>query len=247
MFHKLPIHRPVYSGFVRLVDVMPRFYESEVLRSDEAVVRAARVSYGSGSKTVKQDTDLIHYLWENKHHVPFESVVYQWHVKVPIFVQRHIVKHRMSSMNEISGRYTTFRETDYYTPQFFRKQAKKNKQASESVNDSNDRLAKSISENRFSNTEHHKMMTDLDEHMKSTFKLYNSLLDKGVAREMARMVLPQNVMTEFYFKIDLRNLYHFLTLRNDNHAQEETREIAKAMEGIVKEINPVSYEAFCKK
>lgn len=223
-----PIEKKIGYGFVRLVDIMPRKYTEEALRCDESIVRAARVSFNQGSKGPEKDSKLINFLVDNHHLTPCESVVFQFHIKCPIFVQRHIVKHRMTTMNEISARYTEVKDS-WYTPTEFRKQSKSNRQASEG---------------KFTEEENKDLQDYFNENCRSAYVTYNTLLDKGVSRELARTVLPQAMYTSFYLKIDLRNLMHFCNLRNSDDAQFETKQVAEAMEEIMKYTNPVSYETF---
>lgn len=217
------------KGFVKLVDMMPRNYTDDTLKADEAIVRAARVSYNDTSKGTEKDSKLIKYLIDNSHMVPLESVVFQFQIKCPIFVQRHIVKHRMSSMNEVSARYTKA-DDEWYIPDALRKQCPKNKQCS-------------APEQVPNNTDLLKLMNETCE---SSYKAYETLLEQGVSRELARMILPQSMYTTFFWKIDLRNALHFCNLRNSSDSQFETAEVAKAIESIISETNPVSYQAFRK-
>lgn len=213
------------KGFVKLIDTMPSSWKSETLKADEAIVQAARISYDGSSKGDERDSKLIKYLVKHNHLTPLEHVVFKFHIKCPIFVQRHIVKHRTTSMNEISARYTEVKD-EYYIPTHFRKQATKNKQSSEGT------------------IENQEIVDSFHKHCKLTYSYYQTLLEEGVSREMARIILPQNMYTQFYWKIDLRNLLHFCKLRNSPDAQFETQEYAKAIEEIVKEYCPISYQAF---
>lgn len=214
------------KGYVELVDMMPSKWNSEILKADEAIVQAARVSYDGSSKGDEKDAKLIKYLIKMDHWTPVEHVVFKFRIKCPIFVQRHIVKHRVTSMNEISARYTEVKD-DFYVPNNFRGQSKSNRQASEGQTD--------FDTNNFK------------EFCQVIYDYYQTLLKSGVSREMARMILPQNMYTEFYWKIDLRNLLHFCKLRNSSDAQWETQQYAEAIENIVKETNPITYEAYKKK
>ena len=183
------------KGFVKLVDSMPSKYSDPVLKYDEAIVRSARVSYGNVSKGTERDAKLVEYLVKHNHGTPLEAIVFQFHIKCPIFVQRHIVKHRMTTMNEISARYTTVLD-EWYVPKEFRKQCKKNKQSS--------------SNESFSDTDNEMLLEKYNKCCQDSYNTYKSLLDNGVSRELARTVLPQSMYTQFYWKIDLRNLLHFL-------------------------------------
>jgi thymidylate synthase (FAD) len=216
------------KGFVKLVDIMPRSYNDSELKCDESIVRAARVSYNQSSKGTDRDTKLINYLVGNRHMVPLESVVFQFQIKCPIFVQRHIVKHRMSSMNEISARYTKVID-EWYVPDRMRKQCNKNKQASSGT---------------FEDDENEKLVSQYNSACDSSYQTYEIMLLQGISREMARTILPQSMYTEFFWKIDLRNALHFCNLRNSSDSQWETQEFAKAIEEIISETNPISYKAF---
>ena len=207
------------KGFVRLVDVMG---------NDQAIVQAARVSYGEGTKTVREDSALIDYLMRHQHTSPFEMVEFKFHVKAPIFVARQWFRHRTASVNEISARYSVIKD-EFYVPEKFRKQSKVNKQASEGFLEEPDN---SYSEDIYRYS------------VEKSFEHYNSLLKLGVSRELARAVLPVSTYTEFYWKQDLHNLLHFLKLRLSEDAQFEIREYAKAISEIVKEMVPITWKAF---
>jgi len=204
------------QGFVRLVEMMG---------SDAAIVRAARVSYGEGTKTVREDAALIDYLMRHRHTSPFEMVEFVFHVRAPIFVARQWFRHRTASYNEVSGRYSVLEER-FYRPAAWRSQDEANKQGSKGAYEDPeaDRL--------------------LEEAYKKAYAAYQRLLEKGVAREEARIVLPLGLYTEFYFKQDLHNLFHFLKLRLAEDAQFEIREYAKAIAAIVKERVPLAWAAF---
>lgn len=203
-------------GHVRLVEVMG---------NDNSIVQSARVSYGKGITTPEKDERLIRYLMKNEHWTPFEQVELKWHIKLPIFVARQWIRTRTASVNEISGRYTELKN-EYFVPLFWRKQNLENKQGSADV---------------FTDEKLKGEYTDMCENI---FKFYNKLLDVGVSKELARIILPVSTYTEWYWKIDLRNLFNFLKLRLDEHAQEEIRMYGLAMERIVKEVVPVAYKAF---
>lgn len=205
------------NGFVRLVDHMPR----ENL--DEAIVQAARVSYGAGTKTSRNDEGLIRYLLRNWHTTPFEMIEFKFHIKMPIYIARQHMRHRTSSINETSARYSIV-DSDYYDPEVYRGQAKVNRQGSEGV--------VIIDKN------------SVNEHQTKTFELYNKLLSDGCCREQARGVLPQSTYTEFYWKINLHNLLHYLQLRMDEHAQYEIREYANAIFEMIKPLVPITCKAF---
>ena len=209
------------SGFVRLVDSMG---------GDERIVQAARVSYGDGTKTKREDRALIKYLYDNKHTSPFEHVQFTFHVKAPIFIARQWMRHRTASINEISGRYSILQD-EFYIPNFedICVQSKDNKQGrGESVNPL---LAKEVQEY-------------IKISQECSYKTYQSLLENGVSREIARMVLPLNIYTQWYWSIDLHNLMHFLRLRLHSHAQLEIRNYAKAIVSLIEPVVPVVMEIF---
>ncbi|MEZ0348272.1 MAG: FAD-dependent thymidylate synthase [Thermus sp.] len=204
------------KGFVRLVDVMG---------DDGAIVQAARVSYGAGTKTVREDAALIDYLMRHRHTSPFEMVEFKFHVKAPLFVVRQWFRHRTASVNEVSGRYSVLKD-EFYEPAAFRRQARRNKQGSEG--ELEDEEARAL----------------LQEAEEKAYQAYERLLEKGVAREMARMVLPLNLYTEFYWKQDLHNLFHFLKLRLAPEAQWEIRQYAQAIAELVKAHVPLAWRSY---
>ncbi len=204
---------------VKLIDCMP------CDNLDAAIVQAARVSYGSGTKTINDDRALLRYLMRHKHTTPFEMVEFKFRIKCPIFVARQHMRHRTASVNEISARYSII-TNEYYTPSPFRSQSLTNKQGSEEP------------------------MEDLEvyswyvESCEKAFQTYEKMLAKGVSRELARCVLPQSTYTEFYWKINLHNLMHYLKLRMDSHAQKEIQDLARMIYTVIKEKAPVTAEAF---
>ncbi|OAA31920.1 thymidylate synthase [Kosmotoga arenicorallina S304] len=213
--------RVLDKGFVRLV---------EVFGDDFSAVQAARVSYGKGLTTTERDRKLIYYLMEHGHHSPFEHIIMKFHIKLPIFVMRQLVRHRIASINERSGRYTEFKE-DWYVPDHIRTPDSKNKQGS--VITSNEKLTGEA--------------IDLIEMaIEKSFEAYNRLLEMGVARELARIVLPTSMYTECYWTINIRSLMNFLNLRADSHAQWEMQQYALAIAEIFERCCPLTYEAFLK-
>jgi thymidylate synthase (FAD) len=217
-------------GFVTLVDVMPRLVPEDRKTADFAIVQAARVSYGDGTKTINEDRGLIRYLMRHSHSTPLEMVEFKFHMKLPIFCARQIIRHRMVSVNEYSGRYSVMKD-EFYFPDVnnLRLQSKTNKQGGDDaieVDTAKDFLAY------------------LDEACIKSYQTYTDYLDKGIAREQARMILPLNLYTEWYWKIDLHNLFHFLGLRCDSHAQWETRVFAEAMLSLIQPIVPIAVEAW---
>lgn len=210
------------KGFVRLVDFMG---------DDASVVQSARVSYGDGTKTVNEDRGLIRYLLRHKHTTPFEMVEFKFHIKLPIFIARQWIRHRTANVNEYSGRYSEMRD-EFYLPDVtqIRHQSTLNKQGrSEEI------LPIETSK---------EIINKMEFKQKELYDDYKALLDEGLAREIARINLPLSNYTEWYWKIDLHNLLHFLRLRLDSHAQYEIRVYAEAIADIVREIVPVSWEAF---
>ena len=204
------------KGFVRLVDYMG---------GDERVVQSARVSYGEGTKTYREDAALIDYLLRNRHTSPFEQVVLTFHVKLPIFVARQWIRHRTARLNEISGRYSVLKD-DFYmpAPEDLAWQSADNKQG---------RLDTAVE-----STEAEAIRAGLDAAQKQAYKDYSCLVDKGLARELARINLPLSVYTEWYWQIDLHNLFHFLELRLDPHAQKEIRLYAEVLFMMAKKVAP---------
>ena len=209
------------KGFVRLVDSMG---------GDDAIVQSARVSYGKGTSKVSQDRGLIRYLMRHRHTTPFEMVEFKFHCKMPIFVARQWVRHRTANINEYSLRYSEARDEFYYPdPDNIEFQSSLNKQGRMGEVDSKlkqkvQRYFKEISER--------------------SFEIYSELNEAGVARELARAVLPVNLYTEWYWKNDLHNLLHFIGLRSDGHAQYEIRVFSDAMASFVKEVAPFAWEAY---
>jgi len=217
---------------VRLVDTMPRVDFSDTLGLESAVVQAARVSYGEGSKGPAADKKLIAYLIRNGHTSPFEMVEFKWHLEMPIFVARQWMRHRMASINEISARYTEVQDTRFI-PDLPRRQLQTgNKQCSQGeIKDPNVL----------------RLWGTALEMQRRQYSVYKDLCDAGVGREQARMFLPQNAMTEFYWKIDLHNLLKFLELRTHEHAQKETRDYAIKILGILEQLCPVTVDAWQQK
>ena len=209
-------------GFVRLVDY---------LGSDQRIVQSARVSYGGGTKTYRQDKGLINYLLRNDHTSPFEQVVFTFHVKMPIFVARQWTRHRTARMNEISGRYSVMKDECYIpAPENIAMQSEDNKQGRK-----NEPVSEEVAA---------RVRAIMEEDSERAFANYHELLDMGIAREISRIDLPLSLYTEFYWQIDLHNLFHFLALRLDSHAQYEIRQYGIVMLEIVKKVCPIAAEAF---
>ena len=218
-------------GFVRYIDHMG---------TDERICEAARISYKSPSKGPDQDQKLIDYLWKNKHTSPFEMNKIILNIKMPIFCMRQYVRHRMQNLNEVSARYTEL-PNEFYIPTKWRKQDTKNKQGS--VNDEDWDLTKAELGDISINDVNTQL---LEQHCEDSYKLYQHYIQNGVAREMARMVLPVNIYTEIYACWDIKNLLHFITLRDDGHAQSEIQDYGKAIKSVCKELFPMTMNAYEK-
>jgi len=209
-------------GFVRLVDYMG---------NDRRIVQAARVSYGEGTKTYREDEILIDYLLRHQHTSPFEHVVLEFHCKMPIFVARQWIRHRTARINEISGRYSVMKD-EFYVPDEsqIKGQSEDNKQGR-----SDEEVPPELRA---------KVLDLLKKDQAGVYASYQELISDGVARELARINLPLSLYTEWYWQMDLHNLFHFLELRMDAHAQWEIRQYANAMAEITKAVAPLAYEAF---
>ena len=212
------------KGFVRLVDY---------LGGDARIVQAARVSYGDGTKSVREDAGLIDYLLRHQHTSPFEQVVLTFHIKMPIFVARQWVRHRTARLNEISGRYSIMRD-ECYLP------------ASEDIAFQNtDNRQGRMSEP--APLEVRTQIRDtLQAQQETAYREYSALIDTKLARELARINLPLSAYTEMYWQIDLHNLFHFLKLRCDSHAQKEIRNYAFVLLEICRSVAPLATKSFEK-
>jgi thymidylate synthase (FAD) len=209
-------------GFVGLIDIMG---------DDKAIDEAARTSYGLGTRSVNDMRNLIRYLVRNYHTSPLEMVELKFHLKMPIFVMRQHVRHRTANLNEYSGRYSIMTD-EMYVPELerFQGQHPNNKQASGEF------LGEGIAES---------LLSDLKESYEVTYQNYKKAIDEGLAREVARIQLPLATYTELYWKIDLKNFFHYVKLRNDpKHAQKEIVLYADAMYNLVKPKLPIACEAF---
>jgi thymidylate synthase (FAD) len=210
------------KGFVRLADY---------LGDDSRIVQAARVSYGKGTKTFREDKGLINYLLRNNHTSPFEQVVFTFHVKLPVFVARQWIRHRTARLNEISGRYSVMK-SEFYLPSTggIAFQSENNKQGRSTA-----AVPAAMQK---------KVLSILTKYQKELYGAYEDLLDNNIARELARINLPLSLYTEWYWQIDLHNLFRFLALRLDEHAQLEIREYAKVLYTIGKKVCPIAFDAF---
>lgn len=210
-------------GFIRVVDYMG---------NDSSIVEAAQLSYGEGTKKKSSEVSLINYLMGHQHTSPFEMCELKLHVKLPIFVMRQWVRHRTASLNEYSARYSIL-SNEFYIPELqdIQKQSKTNKQGREEA---------------FTEASASKVQSTLSSHSSTSYGLYEMLIDENVdlARELARMSLPVNFYTEMYWKINLHNLFHFLKLRTDAHAQKEIRVYANVISDIVSNWVPLASNAF---
>lgn len=218
----LGLYFPVLDhGFISLVS-----YDG----GDLAVEQSARVSYGAGTRKATDTRNLLRYLKRHAHSTPFEMVQLKFHICMPIVVSRQHVRHRMSSTNEYSGRYSVM-PTLFYTPDREQvcAQSTSNKQGS----------AEPVTEDVYE-----EFTSNLRRARTEAGYAYNTALGDGVARETARIDLPLSTYTQFYWSIDLHNLFHYLTLRCDSHAQWEIRQYANAIAGVVQRVAPISYEAW---
>lgn len=217
------------KGYIEMVDLMP--HPSTGVSGDLAIVNAARVSFMGESKGTERDKKLLFYLLRHRHTSPFEMVEFKFRVRAPLVTWWQWVRHRTWNMNAQSGRYTPFKENDFYVPGVWRRQAADNKQASEGELDvaTNERLTQTLLE-----------------HYDQGYALYEEALEAGVSKEMARLFLPGfSVYYTWVTKIDAHNLMHFLRLRMADDAQYEIRVYAKAIfENFFKPALPWTAEAF---
>ena len=220
-------------GFVRVIDYMG---------DDSSVVQSARVSYGKGTKKISNDKGLIKYLMRHRHSTPFEMCEIKFHIKLPIFIARQWIRHRTANVNEYSARYSIL-DKEFYIP------SAENLAAQSQIN--NQGRGDALTDDEASN-----VIQILKNDAEQTYANYEPLLNEnssggvldegksGSARELARMNLTLNTYTQWYWKIDLNNLLHFLALRADDHAQYEIRVYADVMLDLVKKWVPLTYEAF---
>ena len=220
-------------GFIRVIDYMG---------DDSSIVQSARVSYGKGTKKISNDKGLIKYLMRHRHSTPFEMCEIIFHIKLPIFIARQWIRHRTANVNEYSARYSIL-DKEFYIP------SAENLAAQSAIN--NQGRGDALTDDEASN-----VIQILKKDAEQTYSNYETLLNEssegniidesksGIARELARMNLTLNTYTQWYWKIDLNNLLHFLALRADDHAQYEIRVYADAMLDIVKKWVPLTYEAF---
>jgi thymidylate synthase (FAD) len=210
------------KGFVRLVDYMG---------GDARIVQAARVSYGAGTKSFREDSALIDNLLRQEHTSPFEQVILTFHVKLPIFVARQWIRHRTARVNEISGRYSVMKD-DFYVPapEAVAMQSADNKQG---------RASEALPPEAASSH-----IARMEAGQRAAYEEYSALIDAGLARELARIDLPLSLYTEWYWQIDLHNLFRFIQLRLDPHAQFEIREYARVLLEIARAVAPAACSSF---
>ena len=220
-------------GFIRVIDYMG---------DDSSIVQAARVSYGKGTKKLNQDKSLINYLISHRHSTPFEMNEIKFHIKLPIFVARQWIRHRTANVNEYSARYSIL-DREFYIPKNrdLKPQSKTNNQGRSGKLELDDVkfYSKLLKENSIKSFENYSLLLNEDDEGKILDEKRN-----GLARELSRMTLPLNAYTQWYWKIDLHNLMHFLALRFDPHAQYEIRVYAEIMMSIFKKWVPLTYDAF---
>ncbi len=209
-------------GFIRLVDYMG---------GDSRIVQSARVSYGKGTKSVREDEALIDYLMRHQHTSPFEQVVLTFHCKMPIFIARQWIRHRAARVNEISGRYSVM-EDEFYLPEetAIQYQNKDNRQG---------RDPQEVPVHL-----RQKVLDILTKGQQVAYDDYQKMLADDIARELARINLPLSLYTQWYWQIDLHNLFHFLELRMDEHAQWEIRQYANVIADITRAVAPLAFRAF---
>ncbi len=223
--HLYKAHEVLDHGLIRVIDYMG---------DDSAITQAARVSYGRGTKSVSNDEGLIRYLMRHWHSTPFEMCEVKFHVKLPVFVARQWIRHRTANVNEYSARYSIL-DREFYipAPEQLAAQSTVNNQGRGQVLEGDEaaRVLDILREDAMRSYDHYEQMLSQEN-------------QQGLARELARMNLPANVYTQWYWKVDLHNLFHFLRLRADSHAQYEIRTYAEAMCGIVRDWVPFAYAAF---
>ncbi|MFQ6553118.1 FAD-dependent thymidylate synthase [Aestuariibius insulae] len=223
--HLYKAHSVLDHGFVRVIDYMG---------DDAAICQAARVSYGKGTKSVQNDEGLIRYLMRHWHSTPFEMCEVKLHVKLPVFVARQWIRHRTANVNEYSARYSIL-DREFYIPQ-------PDALAAQSTSNNQGRGE------TLEGDEAERVLEILKSDSGRAYDHYEEMLgqegQKGLARELARMNLPANIYTQWYWKVDLHNLFHFLRLRADAHAQMEIRVYAEVICDIVRDWVPAAYSAF---
>jgi thymidylate synthase (FAD) len=224
----LPIEVKVLDqGFVRLVNYMG---------SDATIVQSARVSYGPGTKTLREDRKLLEYLYKHGHTSPFEQVVVTFHMKLPIFIARQLVRHRTARINEMSGRYSVLPSA------FFSAEYNAMKKGCNTLLPSNSKTNKQSGNYEDLIEVPLDLYHEWEENAKKAFEIYERLIALGVSREIARIHLPQSTYTEWYFQMDLNNLIKLIQKRLDSGAQKQTREYAQAMLCLARKVAPETME-----
>ena len=228
--HLYRAHDVLDHGFIRVIDYMG---------DDAAICQAARVSYGKGTKSVQNDAGLIRYLMRHWHSTPFEMCEIKLHVKLPVFVARQWIRHRTANVNEYSARYSIL-DREFYIPEV-------DQLAAQSTINNQGRGA------ALTGAESARVLEILKGDAGRAYDHYEEMIGEvdqdggekqGLARELARMNLPANIYTQWYWKVDLHNLFHFLRLRADAHAQYEIRVYADAIARVVADWVPAAYSAF---
>lgn len=223
------------DGFVALKDYMG---------NDYAIERAARISYGGGTRKTSDTRNLLRYLIRHKHTSPFEQVELAFHIRLPMDAHRQLVRHRTANLNEYSTRYSVAIDSQQKTrPDQWRLQSKNNKQGSSGFVENWPQSYINIGVNQAIKPGNYLTECE-DEFHKKANQLYNARLEFGIAREQARKDLPLSTYTEAYWKCDLHNIFHFLRLRCDSHAQLEIRSYANVIAGMVKRVAPLAFEAW---
>lgn len=235
-------------GFIALIDAMPRLVP-QGQTADSAIVQAARVSYGQGTKKVNEDRGLIRYLLRHRHTTPFEMLEFKFHIAMPIFVARQWIRHRTANVNEYSGRYSIMPDQFYRpTVEEVRKQSAANRQGGEEKFVEGRQKAEGtkgeVQEGPDAGLLTAQEFVRYLEESEALYEKYLALTEKGVSREMARIGLPVSVYTQWYWKCDLHNILRFLSLRMDAHAQVEIRWYAEAMYALLEPIVPITMEAW---
>lgn len=215
------------KGFVEIIDVMPRLGKGDEKTADFAVAEAARNSFADATKR-SDDRTLIRYMMRHNHGTPFEVITFQFNVKLPIFLARQWMRHRVCSYNELSGRYSEMKD-EFFSPDKFRKQSNLNKQGGSEEFDGHDNL---------------RFYVSADEENKSIYQVYKWFLSRGMVKEQARVVLPLSTYTNFYWTVNLRSLMNFIGQRSDSHAQKEIQCYSNAILDLIRPIIPVCIEAF---
>ena len=230
LFKPIPI---LDHGFIRVIDYMG---------TDQSIVQAARVSYGEGTKKLREDRGLIRYLLSHWHTTPFEMCEIKFHIKLPIFVARQWIRHRTANVNEYSARYSVL-DKEFYVPEMDQlgSQSTTNKQGRSNTLDK--KFAKHAKDLIQKNSE--QLYDDYQNLLNGKLLKNDEYVEgEGLARELARTTLPLNYYTQWYWKVDLHNLMHFLRLRADSHAQYEIQIYAEKMVEILKKWVPLTFEAF---